>query len=58
MATGMFKDNAGWVQVSYDGKYTMPMKRSDYEDREYKPRYSSLPSRQEYEKGKTNAKRT
>ena len=52
MAIGVFKDNAGWVQVSYDGKYAMSMKRSDYEDRDYKPRYESLPSRQQYEKSK------
>ena len=56
MATGMFKDNAGWVQVSYDGKYQMPMKRSDYEDREYKPPYKLLPSKQQY--GKAGAKKS
>ena len=56
MATGLYKDNGGWVHVSYNGKFEMPIKRSDYEDRGYKPPYRSLPSKQEY--AKANAKGT
>jgi hypothetical protein len=50
MTRGLYRDNAGWVQVDYDDKFHMPMKKGDYEDHGYKPRYESLPMKQTYEK--------
>lgn len=57
MVNGLYKDNAGSVLVGYDGKFVMRMRRADYEDHDYKPKYASLPTRQQYEKA-TSAKGT
>jgi hypothetical protein len=45
MAKGLCRDGAGWVQVGYDRGFEMPMKKSEYEDHDYKPRYDTLPVR-------------
>jgi hypothetical protein len=52
MAKGLYRDNGGWVQVSYEERFIVAMHRSDYEDHDYKPRFESLPSKEKYEKTK------
>jgi hypothetical protein len=52
MPKGMYRDNGGWVQVNYEDRFHMAMHRSDYEDRDYKPRFESLPLKEKYEKAK------
>jgi hypothetical protein len=51
MATGVYRDKTGGVRVDYDGKYQMPMRKSEYENRGYKPPYGSLPTKAKFEKG-------
>lgn len=50
MAKGLYRDGAGWVRVDFDQKFRMLMKRSDYQDHDYKPKYELLPTKQKYEK--------
>jgi hypothetical protein len=57
MPRGMYRDSGGWVQVNFDDKFQMSMHRSDYEDRDYKPPFESLPTRDKYAKAK-GAKKT
>lgn len=45
MPRGEYRDSGGWVIVNYEGRFTMPMHRSDYEDHGYKPDFESLPLR-------------
>ena len=45
MVRGVYRDNAGWVKVTYDARFEMLMKKDDYEDHGYKPKYESLPSK-------------
>jgi hypothetical protein len=52
MPSGMYRDSGGWVHVNYEGKFHMPMHRSDYEEHNYKPRFESLPTKEKYEKPK------
>ncbi|MGD9913859.1 MAG: hypothetical protein AB7S80_07245 [Rhizobiaceae bacterium] len=48
MATGLYRDETDWVMVLYD-KNSMPMSRTDYEDRGYEPEFDKLPTKAEYE---------
>jgi hypothetical protein len=50
MAKGVYRDNAGWVKVSYDNRFLMLMKKDEYEEHGYKPKYETLPTRQKYDK--------
>jgi len=50
MPRGLYRDSAGWVQVSYEDRFVMLMHRTDYEDHDYKPRFEALPTKQKYEK--------
>jgi hypothetical protein len=43
MPRGEYRDSGGWVLVNYEDRFRMPMHRSDYEDRGYKPLFESLP---------------
>ena len=59
MARGLYRDNGGWVVVSYDGKFRfkMPMHRSDYDSHDYKPAFDDLPAKEKYEKAKGASRR-
>ena len=56
MPNGEFRDSGGWVQVNYDGRFRIPMHRSDYEDHDYRPRFESLPTKDRYERTKQTPK--
>lgn len=43
MPRGEYRDTGGWVLVDYEGRFRMPMHRSDYEDHGYKPAFETLP---------------
>jgi hypothetical protein len=43
MPRGEYRDTGGWVLVNYEGRFRMPMHRSDYEDHGYKPAFEVLP---------------
>jgi hypothetical protein len=45
MPRGEYRDSGGWVIVNYEGRFTMPMHRADYEDHGYKPDFAALPLR-------------
>jgi hypothetical protein len=51
MATGVYRDKTGGVRVDYDGKYQMPMRKTEYENRGYKPPYGLLPTKAKFETG-------
>lgn len=57
MPKGVYRDSGGWVQVSYEDRFYMAMHRSDYEDRDYKPKFESLPTKEKYEKTKESGKK-
>ncbi len=46
MPNGVYRDSGGWVQVNYEGRFQMPMHRSDYESHDYKPKFDALPTRE------------
>ena len=50
MAQGLYRDSGGWVMVSYDGRFIMPMHRGDYDDHDYKPLFDRLPTKRKFEK--------
>lgn len=50
MPRGLYRDSGGWIQVSYDERFQMPMHRTDYEDHGYKPRFEMLPTKPKFEK--------
>lgn len=52
MPRGVYRDSGGWVHVNYEDKFHMPMHRSDYDDRDYKPRFESLPTKEKYQKAR------
>ncbi len=52
MPKGEYRDSGGWVLVNYEGRFQMPMHRSDYEDRGYKPAFEALPLRNSSNAGK------
>ncbi len=51
MPKGEFRDSGGWVLVNYEGRFTMPMHRSDYEDHGYKPSFEALPLKEAQRNG-------
>jgi hypothetical protein len=53
MPRGEYRDSGGWVIVNYEGRFTMPMHRSDYEDHGYKPAFESLPMKEPHGNGAT-----
>jgi hypothetical protein len=48
MPVGRFRDEEGSVQVDYGTGTTIPIPRSKYEARGYKPDFDKLPSEAEY----------
>ena len=50
MPNGVYRDSGGWVQVNYQGRFVMPMHRSEYDDHEYKPKFEALPTKEKYER--------
>ncbi len=48
MAKGLYRDG-DIVQVSYDGKASIPMPRVDYEERGYEPAFHDLLSKEQYD---------
>ncbi len=52
MPRGVYRDSGGWVRVNYDDRFMTFMHRSDYEDHDYKPRFESLPRKEQYERTK------
>ncbi len=51
MPKGEYRDSGGWVLVNYEGRFHMPMHRSDYEDHGYRPLFEALPLRSPGPKG-------
>ena len=48
MPVGRFRGEGGWVQVDYGTGPTIPIPRSKYEAKGYKPDFDKLPSEAEY----------
>ncbi|MEY2756498.1 MAG: hypothetical protein RIR33_276 [Pseudomonadota bacterium] len=51
MPRGEYRDTGGWVLVDYEGRFRMPMHRSDYEDHGYKPAFEALPLKETQRNG-------
>ena len=47
MGTGLWRDGH-WVQVSYEGRESIPISRGLYEERGYPPTLAELPTKAEY----------
>jgi hypothetical protein len=60
MPVGLFRSEDGSVQVEYETGANIPVPRSKYEARGYKPDFNKLPSEAEYwaaeQKKQDNAK--
>jgi hypothetical protein len=60
MPVGLFRDEEGSVQVDYGTGTTIPVPRSKYQAKGYKPDFDKLPSEAEYwaaeQKKEDNAK--
>ena len=48
MPQGIYRDGE-WVQVSYDGKRSMPMHRADYEAIGYGPPFDELITKEQFD---------
>ena len=48
MPHGLYRDG-DWVQVSYEGKQSMPMPRNDYEAAGYDPPFHELITKEQFD---------